>query len=87
MDKPDKRRKLDNDQLKQLREERATGIPVWALAGIYNIDYSYVSLLCRGVARKEAGGPVGDLYLSEKIISIIRKKRSKGARVKDLAEE
>lgn len=56
------RAKLPNSQVKMLREYRAAGWTHKELAFFFEISEGCVSLICRGLSYRDAGGPIEARY-------------------------
>ncbi|SHL47418.1 hypothetical protein SAMN05443637_13060 [Pseudonocardia thermophila] len=55
---PHPRRRLDDADVRAIREMRAAGKALADIAARYNISLGYVSDLVNGRARQRAGGPI-----------------------------
>lgn len=87
----DNRYKLTDPDIKRMREMKASGFTCAELSVLFKVRADYISNVCRGVYREEAGGPIGKNLgiksVDEKIVIEIRNKRAKRIKVKDLAKE
>jgi hypothetical protein len=53
-----RRGRLSDEEVRSLREQRAAGEPLLALAAQYGLAVSAVSMIVRGLRWPEAGGPI-----------------------------
>lgn len=49
---------LTNQQVRKIREMRSVGAPQTELAELFKVSQAHISRICRGLQRREAGGPI-----------------------------